>query len=651
MIVFDTEYRNKYNLDDIVLISFFNTKTGEMLTIRNEDLIAVPAYIEQNKDEVFACFTANADLPVLLTCGVDVLQIRFVDIYLLYKQLTMSHPKYLTKKPSLVNALKAFDIDVGYGEDEKVDTVKLILGSTKYTPEEWDIIQAYCEKDTSGLGKLADACIQVIADKTGQSLEILWDVQEFHGQFLCNVAHADYYNKGFPVNVGRLDDIFDNLETIKFRLAEKVNEEYCYGELPIYKFKKTKKRTGIVEVKYTFNMEAFTAFLKRKGLYSQWEKTEKGQVSTKSDVFLDKVKSAPHLSLLYRTRKTFQDLNEKSDMREWCVDGYIKGKPTGFWMSKPYGTKTFRSSPLPAHGFILNKTPWIRCALVEPHEGMAIVSCDWSAQEVAIAASLSKDKHMRDLYNEKRKGGDIYLFMAKKAGSAPDNATVTTHDKIRSMFKIVQLGLGYGMGIDSLGHGIYNASLDDEGVAGISQAKARMKAELITAWHKRHFRIYWKWIEKHINTTRRRGYQFTADGLVNFIGKETNRTTAIQNYPIQARAATMMRMAFCRAVDAGLDIICSHHDAFYVSCKAEDAERVATELERCMLEASDVSIGNFCPVIAKAKIQYHGTWFNDPRGTKQLETLRPLLGWEENNNNNKIEENDNVTKTGNQEDI
>ena len=51
------------------------------------------------------------------------------------------------------------------------------------------------------------------------------------------------------------------------------------------------------------------------------------------------------------------------------------------------------------------------------------VYCDWSSQEIAIAAALSGDELMEGIYES----GDSYIAFAIQAGLAPPDATKETH--------------------------------------------------------------------------------------------------------------------------------------------------------------------------------------------------------------------------------
>ena len=72
---------------------------------------------------------------------------------------------------------------------------------------------------------------------------------------------------------------------------------------------------------------------------------------------------------------------------------------------------------------------------------MALAYCDWSSQEIAIAAALSQDNLLWDAYES----GDPYIAFAIQAGIAPPGATKETHKDIRNRCKSVVLGTNYGM--------------------------------------------------------------------------------------------------------------------------------------------------------------------------------------------------------------
>ena len=79
--------------------------------------------------------------------------------------------------------------------------------------------------------------------------------------------------------------------------------------------------------------------------------------------------------------------------------------------------------------------------LIKPKEGMALVYCDWSSQEIAIAAALSRDELLWDAYES----GDPYIAFAIQTGIAPSGATKETHKDTHNRCKSVVLGTNYDM--------------------------------------------------------------------------------------------------------------------------------------------------------------------------------------------------------------
>src|SRR5262245_45335817 len=111
-----------------------------------------------------------------------------------------------------------------------------------------------------------------------------------------------------------------------------------------------------------------------------------------------------------------------------------------------FASKTGRNQPSTAK-YIFGPASWLRF-LIKPGPGRAICYCDWQAQEVGVAASLSGDPVMQADY----RSGDPYLTFAKRVGSVPPDATKHTHAREREMFKsCCSLGVPSPMSTSSFG--------------------------------------------------------------------------------------------------------------------------------------------------------------------------------------------------------
>ena len=124
--------------------------------------------------------------------------------------------------------------------------------------------------------------------------------------------------------------------------------------------------------------------------------------------------------------------------------------------------------------FIFGPARWMR-GLIKPPEGCGLAYIDFASQEIGIAAALSGDERMADVYRE----GDPYLAFAKAAQLVPADATKTTHKLMRERCKAVVLGINYGMGPEAM-------ALQ----AGITPAEAKELLRL----HNETYRPFWRWI-------------------------------------------------------------------------------------------------------------------------------------------------------------
>src|SRR5207249_1803534 len=104
-----------------------------------------------------------------------------------------------------------------------------------------------------------------------------------------------------------------------------------------------------------------------------------------------------------------------------------------------FSSRTGRNQPSNS-SFLFGPACWPR-SLIKPGLGRAIAYVDWSQQELAIAAALSGDLAMQEAY----RSGDFYLAFGRMAGALPEWATKASHGPQREQFKVVSLGVLYGL--------------------------------------------------------------------------------------------------------------------------------------------------------------------------------------------------------------
>jgi hypothetical protein len=267
-----------------------------------------------------------------------------------------------------------------------------------------------------------------------------------------------------------------------------------------------------------------------------------------------------------------------------------------------FAARTGRNQPSNSR-FIFGPSCWLRC-LIRPGPGRAVAYCDWSAQELGIAAALSGDPAMRDAYQS----GDPYLYLARRAGAVPAGATKQSHPAERDLFKVVSLGVLYG--------------LTAEGLARKLGAPPCRGRELLRM-HQETFRGFWRWSDRVEAEAFLTGRLRTTFGWAVRVGPDAN-PRSLRNFPMQANGAEMMRLAACLATEAGVAVCCPVHDAFLIEADAAQIDDEAGRMKEFMREASTLVLPGF-PLRTDAKVVRHPDRFADDRGRRMWEAVRALL--------------------------
>jgi DNA polymerase I-like protein with 3'-5' exonuclease and polymerase domains len=211
--------------------------------------------------------------------------------------------------------------------------------------------------------------------------------------------------------------------------------------------------------------------------------------------------------------------------------------------------------------------------LIKPAEGMALAYIDYNAQEIAIAAVLSKDPELLKAVES----GDPYLSFMYRAGLVPDWATKQTHEREREIAKVGFLGLNYGMGVPSLAAG-----------TGLSLIKAQ-------SLHRQLKRIYdpfHQWAQRVTDTGLLRGELSTLCGWRASV-VEGAKPNTLRNYPAQAHGAEILRHACCLIAAQGILLCAPIHDAVLIEAPLNEIDATVERARRCMAQASREILDGF----------------------------------------------------------
>ena len=396
--------------------------------------------------------------------------------------------------------------------------------------------------------------------------------------------------KGFPIDKHSLKTIFTNKDQTINAIQEQVNDHY--GTLFL------KNKANNVKA---LDHDRLKQLVKNKNY--QWQASVSGHYLKMDKSYLKQLANQyPTLRFFYDALTTIRSI-QTTDLLNLEANGFIK--PSLHLMTQ----KTGRNSPKPSEGYLLNASHWIR-TLIKSKPDHCIIAVDWCQQEIGIAAALSNDKRLIDIYNAPE--CDVYLALAKMADFAPSSATKKSHPEIRQLFKAMQIGLGYGKSVWSLTKDIKQLSYS------ITFSDAYNKAQQIHHWHKTTFTGYWQWTENTINQARQSGFIQSIDGWTYFVN-DAVRDTQLLNFPMQASGAALMRLAIVNlAKYQGIDLICTQHDAIYVNAKVCNKEKVIEQIQQSMDKA--------CVDLFKGKIMLRTelTIYDEFIGFNQNKTTTPF---------------------------
>jgi hypothetical protein len=345
--------------------------------------------------------------------------------------------------------------------------------------------------------------------------------------------------------------------------------------------------------RYTFSLQRFEAYLAHHDI--PWPRLPSGMLALDDDTFREMARAYPaEIGPIREVRHALSqlklhDLAVGSDGRARCL-------------LSAFGARTSRNQPSNSR-FIFGPSCWVR-SLIQPEPGHAVAYVDWSQQELGIAAALAQDPAMMAAYQS----DDFYLAFAKLAGAAPADATKASHSAIREQFKVVALGVLYG--------------LSDAGIArrlGIPCCDGRW----LLRQHKALFPQFWTWSDLMEMQGMLGGTLVTALGWQLHGGANIN-PRSLRNFPMQGGAADMLRLACCLCTEAGIQVCAPVHDAILLTASLDTIDDVVQQAQALMREASAVILPGF-PLRTEAMIVRYPDRYIDPRGAHMWAVVQQIL--------------------------
>jgi hypothetical protein len=511
------------------------------------------------------------------------LPVRILDLYAEFRCLTCGLPTPCGS--SLLGALAYFGLD-GLGAAAKEGMRQLAMRGGPYSDAERLALLDYCQSDVDALARLLPAMLA--------RLDLPRAV--LRGRYMGAAARMEW--NGVPLDVDTLTRLRDGWQRIKGRLIEEVDREsqiYVPAGRPdidrTTKLGAAARRS--VSGPMRFSVARFADYLARNGI--PWKRLESGALALDANTFREMARAYPaELGPIRELRHALSQMR----LHKLAVGSDGRNR----LLLSAFRSRTGRNQPSNTE-FIFGPSTWLR-SLIRPGPGRALAYVDWSAQELGIAAALSGDQAMQDAY----RSGDPYLWLAWRVKAVPPDATKKSHPVAREQFKVVSLGVLYG--------------LSAEGLARRLIVPPCRGHELLQ-YHQETFRQFWRWSDAVLNYAMMHNFLETAFGWRVHVGPDAN-PRSLRNFPMQANGAEMLRLACCLATERGIAVCCPVHDALLVEGPADGIEAVVRETQEAMREASELVLPGF-PLRTDAKIVRHSDRYVDDRGRRMWDTVQRLL--------------------------
>ena len=462
---------------------------------------------------------------------------------------------------SLLGALAYFGLD-GMGAAEKDDMRALILRGGPWSDSERLAILNYCEGDVDALRRLLVA----MWSKVDLPRALL------RGRYMAAAAAMEH--AGTPIDTTMLELFRAYWTDIQDQLIAEIDAAY-----------------GVFDGR-TFKAEHFAVWLATNDI--PWPLLESGNLDLSDDTFRQQARAYPAVSPLRELRSSLSDLR----LNDLAVGADGRNRT----LLSAFRSRTGRNQPSNTK-FIFGPSVWLR-GLIKPPPGHAVAYVDWSQQEIGIAAALSGDQALQAAYQS----GDCYLAFAKQAGAVPHDAIKATHGTQRELFKQCMLAVQYGMEWQSL---------------ALRTAQPGIVARDLLRAHRQTYRRFWEWSDAAVDQAMLVGVIHTVFGWPIRIGERSN-PRSLRNFPMQANAAEMLRVACCLATEHGVEVCAPVHDAVLVCAPLEQIEDDIAAMRAAMAVASRSVLAGF-ELNTDVKVTRWPDRYMDPRGRQMWERVCSLV--------------------------
>ena len=438
----------------------------------------------------------------------------------------------------------------------------LALRGGPWTEEEKMALLTYCESDVLALTKLLPKMLPRLS--LPHAL--------LRGRYMRAAARMEH--TGIPIDTQALTTLKSHWDSVHDQLINHIDKDY-----QVYDGQ-------------TFKIARWEQWLSAQGI--PWPRLNSGRLALDDTTFREMAKAYPSINPIRELRAFLSQLR--------LADLAIGLGGRNRTLLSAFRARTGRNQPSNSKS-IFGPSVWIR-GLIQPEPGSGLAYVDWSQQEFGIAAALSGDSAMLEAYVS----GDPYLVFAKQAGAVPPDGTKATHGPIREQYKQCALAVLYGMGPEAL-------------AVKIGQPVAYSRHLLRK--HRETYPEFWKWSDSAVDYAMLTGHLYTVFGWTIHVGSKAN-PRSLQNFPMQANGAEMLRLACCLATEQGVRVCAPIHDALLIEASLSDLEDVVAQTQQAMSDASAAVLSGF-QLRSDAKLVRYPDRYMDERGQQMWETIWEII--------------------------
>jgi DNA polymerase I len=141
--------------------------------------------------------------------------------------------------------------------------------------------------------------------------------------------------------------------------------------------------------------------------------------------------------------------------------------------------------------------------------------------------------------------------------------------------------------------------------------------------HRETYRKFLPWSDAAVDFAMLTGSLHTMFGWHVHVGENPN-PRSLRNFPMQANAAEMMRIAACLATERGVEVCAPVHDAFLICASIDRIESDVAVMRAAMVEASRAVLDGF-EIRTDVHIVRYPDRYMDPRGEVMWDRVMGLI--------------------------